>query len=158
VGGRNQQAQASGVGQPHGMRCIADTIKGSFLLMACGVVVALVAWMMRPDGFPPAVNEPAPDPRLVSGDTVHQWTEPVLWVVMDGAQSGHHGRMEGEVIIVSPDHFEDGLADLLGKWNPGCRIVIICAGLDCDASLDLAGRLRAEVGLPDVYVMGKGVP
>lgn len=158
MGSRNQQTEASvGRYQPGG-RLISAILTGSLLLMASGVLVALVAWMMRPDGFPPAVNHLAPDPSLVSGDTVKQWTEPVLWVVMDSAQSGPRGGLEGEVVIVSPDHFEEGLGDLLSKWDPGCRIVIICAESECETSLDLAGRLRAEVGLPDVYVMGRGEP
>ncbi|MBN2235752.1 MAG: hypothetical protein JW706_11440 [Opitutales bacterium] len=133
-------------------------LKGSLWLMVPALVVAFVAWLGRPAGFPPESAAPSVDPYRVSEVMIGQWETPVLWVMGEDATAGTQSDGMREVVVVIPEQFEEGLAELLDKWTPGSRIVVDCGRLDCDAAVEVAGRLRAEVGLPDVYVLERKAP
>ena len=133
-------------------------LKGSLWLMVPALVVAFVAWLVRPAGFPPESAIPSVDPYRVSEVMIGQWSAPVLWVLREGATAGTQSDGMLNVVVVIPEQFEEGLAELLDKWTPGSRIVVDCGRSDCDAAVEVAGRLRAEVGLPDVYVLERNVP
>lgn len=133
-------------------------LKGSLWLMVPALVVAFVAWLGRPAGFPPESAAPSVDPYRVSEVMIGQWEAPVLWVVGEDATAATQSDAMRDVVVLIPDQFEEGLGELLDKWTPGSRIVVDCGGPDCDAAVEVAGRLRAEVGLPDVYVLERKVP
>ena len=81
--------------------------------------------------------------------------QPVLWVDARPAEAFAAGTIPGAV-NVPPGRFETGITALLERWTPSTTIVVFCDGSTCDASRELARKLRAEFELPEVYAMKGG--
>ncbi|PYL22181.1 MAG: hypothetical protein DMF37_12620 [Verrucomicrobia bacterium] len=48
------------------------------------------------------------------------------------------------------------LPQFLAVWAPGKKIVVYCSSLSCNASREVARRLRKEAQLSDVFVLEGG--
>lgn len=100
-------------------------------------------------------SPPEPQEGEVLLQQVAQWEAPVLWVdareteVFEKAHIPH-------AISLNAGNFESNLPLLLSQWQPGDQIVVYCDTQLCDASHELAERLRNEVGLLDVRVLFGG--
>lgn len=57
---------------------------------------------------------------------------------------------------LNANNWDDLLPPVLQAWTPGRRLVVYCSAQSCDASREVARRLREEAGLKDVYVLTGG--
>ncbi len=80
---------------------------------------------------------------------------PVLWVDARPAAEFDRGHIPGAVPL-NEDEWETLLPGFLGVWEPGYRTVVYCGSAECQASAAVAGRLRDEVGLGEVFVLKGG--
>lgn len=71
--------------------------------------------------------------------------EPLLWVDARSAQEYEREHVAGAVHL-PPESFDDQLADLFERWEPGQTIVVYCGGAACNASNEVAERLRQAFG------------
>ncbi len=45
---------------------------------------------------------------------------------------------------------------VLDRWEPDGKVVVYCSSLSCQASHEVARRLREKMNLPNVYVLQGG--
>lgn len=87
--------------------------------------------------------------------TVHTWSADVLWLdarQTNAYESAHYPGAKS----LNEDDWESLLLPVLEAWRPGMKIVVYCDGLTCQASHDVADRLREETGWEDIYVLHGG--
>ena len=85
---------------------------------------------------------------------VRQWPE-VLWVDARGAAAYEHEHVPG-ALNLSAGSWEKQIGDVVVAWKPELRVVVYCDGHGCQASREVAQRLRDELGLTEVYVLTGG--
>ena len=82
------------------------------------------------------------------------WPE-VLWVDARAEAAYAQDHVPG-AINLSPPSWDAQVGAVIAAWRPERRIVVYCDGHGCQASRDVAQRLRAEMGLNEVYVLTGG--
>ena len=83
------------------------------------------------------------------------WGENVIWVDArpDNEFEGDH--IPG-AILLNEDRWTDLLPQLLGQWSPEKKVVVYCSAQSCNASREVAKRLRDEAQLRNVFVLDGG--
>lgn len=83
---------------------------------------------------------------------------PLLWVDARSADAFAHGHVEGAVHL-APESFDDQIDGLFERWEPGMKVVIYCDSGNCNASAEVAERLRlafGELATEDIFVLRGG--
>ena len=57
---------------------------------------------------------------------------------------------------MNEDRWNELLPQVLAVWSPEKKIVVYCSSLSCNASREVARRLRKEAQLPNVFVLKGG--
>lgn len=71
--------------------------------------------------------------------------EPLLWV--DARNAAAFAKSHAPAAVhLPPESFDDRLADLFAHWEPGQTIIVYCDGAACNASAEVAARLRQAFG------------
>jgi rhodanese-related sulfurtransferase len=83
------------------------------------------------------------------------WREKILWLDARPRADYERGHIPG-ALLLNEEEWNALLPEMLDEWNGGRVVVVYCSSLSCQASRDVARRLREEVGLPDVYVLQGG--
>jgi len=86
---------------------------------------------------------------------VAQWKNRVLWVDARPAADFASGHIPGAVRLTE-EEWEELLPELLNAWGPDCAVVVYCSSRKCQASGEVARRLREQVGLKAVSVLRGG--
>jgi len=134
-------------------------MNGSLSVFAGLTVIALA--------FVPAIGEaiyfrnkvswqsPVPASELVTVDQARSWGDNVIWVDArpDNEFEGDH--IPG-AILLNEDRWTDLLPQLLGQWSPEKKVVVYCSAQSCNASREVAKRLRDEAQLKNVFVLDGG--
>lgn len=79
----------------------------------------------------------------------------VLWVDARSASAYQRAHVPGAVNL-SAGAWEAQIGEFVEAWAPGRRVVVYCDGHGCNASREVAQRLRDELGLPDIHVLTGG--
>ena len=61
-----------------------------------------------------------------------------------------------EALPLNEDRWNELLPQFLVAWSPGKKVVVYCSSLSCNASREVARRLRREAQIPDVFVLEGG--
>jgi rhodanese-related sulfurtransferase len=83
------------------------------------------------------------------------WGSKVLWVDARPDADFTRGHIPG-ALPLNEDRWEELLPGLLDQWDTSRKVVVYCSTLSCQASRDVARRLREEVNLPNVFVLQGG--
>lgn len=59
-------------------------------------------------------------------------------------------------ISLNEDHWNELLPQFLAAWSPDKKVVVYCSSLSCNASREVARRLRKEAQLQNVFVLEGG--
>ena len=59
-------------------------------------------------------------------------------------------------LLLNEDRWNELLPQFLAVWVPGKKIIVYCSSLSCNASREVARRLRKEAQLSDVFVLEGG--
>jgi len=86
--------------------------------------------------------------------TVAGWSD-VLWVDARSAAAYAQEHIPG-ALKLSPGTWEADVEAVVAAWAPGRHVVVYCDGYGCQASREVARRLRAELGFDAVYVLAGG--
>ena len=100
-------------------------------------------------------QSPVPASELVTVDQARSWGDNVIWVDArpDNEFEGDH--IPG-AILLNEDRWTDLLPQLLGQWSPEKKVVVYCSAQSCNASREVAKRLRDEAQLRNVFVLDGG--
>ncbi len=67
------------------------------------------------------------------------------------------GHIAG-ALLLNNESWDDLVPKFLDAWDPDKKVVVYCDGGGCDAAEEIAGRMRRELQLHDVYVLKGGWP
>lgn len=118
-------------------------------LLAAAVAGGLRAWQPFPLGGP------GPGQLTLEQARVLEHTRVVVWVDARNAAAFASGHVPGAVNL-NLAAWETGFAAMLKQWTPDRAVVVYCDDASCQASEEVAARLRGSAGLPEVYVLYGG--
>jgi rhodanese-related sulfurtransferase len=61
-----------------------------------------------------------------------------------------------DAVLLNAENWDSLLPTMLDAWSPDRKVVVYCSQQNCDASREVARRLREEAGLKDVFVLTGG--
>jgi len=93
--------------------------------------------------------------EMVTVDQARAWGGNVIWVDARPDEEFARDHVPG-ALSLNEDRWNELLAEFLAAWSPGKKIVVYCSSLSCNASREVARRLRREAQLPDVFVLEGG--
>ena len=100
-------------------------------------------------------QSPIPASELVTVEQAQSWGDNVIWVDARPAEEFDRDHIPG-AISLNEDSWNELLPQFLGQWSPEKRVVVYCSAQSCNASREVAHRLRNEAGLKDVFVLQGG--
>ncbi len=100
-------------------------------------------------------RSPIPPSELASVAQARAWGENVTWVDARPEEEFARDHVPG-ALSLNEDRWSELLPQFLAVWSPGRKIVVYCSSLSCNASREVARRLRREAQLPDVFVLEGG--
>jgi rhodanese-related sulfurtransferase len=98
---------------------------------------------------------PVPSENSVPLSDVQHWGKQVLWVDARSETEYAAGHIPG-AFLLNLDQWNQLLPSLLQVWEPDKIVVVYCSSLSCQASREVAEKLRDEVGLQSVFVLRGG--
>jgi len=96
-----------------------------------------------------------PPSELVNIDQARAWGDNAIWVDARPDEEFARDHAPG-ALSLNEDRWNELLPQFLAAWSPGKKIVVYCSTLSCNASREVARRLRREAQLPDVFVLEGG--
>jgi len=96
-----------------------------------------------------------PPSELVTVDQARTWAGNVIWVDARPDEEFARDHVPG-ALSLNEDRWNELLPQFLAVWSPGKKVVVYCSSLSCNASREVARRLRKEAQLSDVFVLKGG--
>ena len=93
--------------------------------------------------------------EMVTVDHARAWGDSAMWVDARPDDEFARDHVPG-ALSLNEDRWNDSLPQFLALWSPGKKIVVYCSSLSCNASREVARRLRKEAQLSDVFVLEGG--
>jgi len=93
--------------------------------------------------------------EMVTVDRAHAWGDAAIWVDARPDDEFARDHVPG-ALSLNEDRWNELLPQFLATWSPGKRVVVYCSSLSCNASREVARRLRKEAQLSDVFVLEGG--
>ena len=81
--------------------------------------------------------------------------ESALWIDARPEAQVRAGRI-GNALPLNEDDWDQLLPRVFEQWRPGRRVIVYCDSQQCQASHEVARRLREEMGMEDVYTLKGG--
>jgi rhodanese-related sulfurtransferase len=93
--------------------------------------------------------------EMVDLDRAQSWGANAIWVDARPDNEFERDHVPG-AIPLNEDRWNELLPAFLGQWLPEKKIIVYCSSQSCNASREVAHRLRDEAGLKDVFVLQGG--
>ncbi len=93
--------------------------------------------------------------ELVTVDQARTWAGNVIWVDARPDEDFANDHVP-DALSLNEDRWNELLPQFLALWSPGKKVVVYCSSLSCNASREVARRLRKEAQLSDVFVLEGG--
>jgi rhodanese-related sulfurtransferase len=100
-------------------------------------------------------QSPIPPSELATVDQARTWGGNVIWVDARPDDEFASDHVPG-ALSLNEDRWNELLPQFLAVWSPGKKVVVYCSSLSCNASREVARRLRKEAQLSDVFVLEGG--
>ena len=100
-------------------------------------------------------RSPISPSELVNVDQARAWGQNAIWVDARPDEEFVHDHVPG-ALSLNEDRWNELLPEFLAAWSPGKKVIVYCSSLSCNASREVARRLRKEAQLPDVFVLEGG--
>lgn len=101
------------------------------------------------------LEQPPADSALVDVTTAQSWGDRVLWLDARPEEQFTQRHIPGAMQL-NEDHWDDQLRMMLTAWSPERKVIVYCSRKTCNASHEVAERLRKEAGLANVFVLEGG--
>jgi len=96
-----------------------------------------------------------PPSESVNVDQARAWGQNAIWIDARPDEEFAHDHVPG-ALSLNEDRWNELLPQFLAAWSLGKKVVVYCSSLSCNASREVARRLRKEAQLPDVFVLEGG--
>ena len=100
-------------------------------------------------------QSPIPASEMVTLTQARAWGENTIWVDARPDAEFEREHIPGAVLL-NEDRWNDLLPQFLATWSPEKRVVVYCSSQSCNASREVARRLRDEAELKNVFVLQGG--
>jgi rhodanese-related sulfurtransferase len=100
-------------------------------------------------------QSPVPASEMVTVAQARAWGGNAIWVDARPDAEFASDHVPGAVSL-NEDRWNELLPQLLAVWSPEKKVVVYCSSLSCNASREVARRLRKEAQLPNVFVLKGG--
>ena len=96
-----------------------------------------------------------PPSESVTVDQARAWGDAAIWIDARPDEEFASDHVPG-ALSLNEDRWNESLPQFLAVWSPEKKVVVYCSSLGCNASREVARRLRKEAQLPDVFVLEGG--
>ena len=96
-----------------------------------------------------------PASELVTVDQARSWADGAIWVDARPDEEFARDHVPGASSL-NEDRWNELLPQFLDSWSPEKRVVVYCSSQSCNASREVARRLRDEAQLKNVFVLQGG--
>jgi rhodanese-related sulfurtransferase len=93
--------------------------------------------------------------EMVTVEQAREWGDTAIWIDARPDDEFANNHVPG-AILLNEDRWNELLPQFLAVWSPGKKVVVYCSSLSCNASREVAQRLRKEAQLSDVFVLEGG--
>jgi len=100
-------------------------------------------------------QSPIPASELVTVAQAQAWGENAIWIDARPDAEFERDHVPG-AILLNEDRWNELLPQFLQNWSPEKRIVVYCSSQSCNASREVAKRLRDQARLKNVFVLQGG--
>jgi rhodanese-related sulfurtransferase len=100
-------------------------------------------------------QSPVPASEMVTVAQARAWGGNAIWVDARPDLEFEREHVPGAVLL-NEDRWNELLPQFLTTWSPEKRVVVYCSSQSCNASREVARRLRDEVQLKNVFVLQGG--
>ena len=97
-------------------------------------------------------QSPIPASEMVTLTQAYAWNENTIWVDARPDAEFEREHIPGAVLL-NEDRWNELLPQFLTVWSPEKRVVVYCSSQRCNASREVARRLRDEAQLKNVFVL-----
>ena len=100
-------------------------------------------------------QSPVPASEIVTVAQARAWGDNAIWIDARPDAEFASDHVPGAVSL-NEDRWNELLPQVLAVWSPEKKVVVYCSSLSCNASREVARRLRKEAQLPNVFVLKGG--
>jgi rhodanese-related sulfurtransferase len=100
-------------------------------------------------------QSPIPAFEMVTLAQARAWGRNAIWVDARPDVEFERDHIPGAVLL-NEDRWSELLPQFLVTWSPEKRVVVYCSSQSCNASREVARRLRDEAQLKNVFVLQGG--
>jgi rhodanese-related sulfurtransferase len=100
-------------------------------------------------------RSPVPASEMVTVAQARAWADNAIWVDARPEEEFQRDHIPGAVLL-NEDRWNELLPQFLPKWSPEKKVVVYCNAQSCNASREVAHRLRDEAQLKNVFVLEGG--
>ena len=100
-------------------------------------------------------RSPIPASEMVTLTQARAWDENTIWVDARPDAEFEREHIPGAVLL-NEDRWNELLPQFLTMWSPEKRVIVYCSSQSCNASREVARRLRDEAQLKNVFVLQGG--
>jgi rhodanese-related sulfurtransferase len=100
-------------------------------------------------------RSPVPASEMVTVTQARAWGENTIWVDARPDNEFARDHVPG-ALPLNEDRWSELLPQFLAAWSPEKKVVVYCGSEGCNASREVAQRLRKEAQLPNVFVLEGG--
>jgi rhodanese-related sulfurtransferase len=100
-------------------------------------------------------QSPIPASEIVTLAQARAWGRNAIWVDARPDVEFERDHIPGAVLL-NEDRWNELLPKFLATWSPEKRVVVYCSSQSCNASREVARRLRDEAQLKNVFVLQGG--
>ena len=134
------------------MAFILGQVRKAGLIMSIALIPAIATGLLHPKR--PQWTKPGSEYEVYF-QQVGQWGNQVLWVDARPRSEFEHDHIPGAVLL-NEDEWDRLLDGFLDHWQRNSRVVVYCSSVSCEASIQVAERLKREVRIENVYVLKGG--
>jgi rhodanese-related sulfurtransferase len=100
-------------------------------------------------------QSPVSASEMVTVARARAWGGNAIWVDARPDVEFEREHVPGAVLL-NEDRWNELLPQFLATWSQGKRVVVYCSSQSCNASREVARRLRDEAQLKNVFVLQGG--
>jgi rhodanese-related sulfurtransferase len=100
-------------------------------------------------------QSPIPPSESVTVAQAEAWGANAIWADARPDEEFARDHVPG-AISLNEDRWNELLPQFLATWSPEKKVVVYCSSQGCNASREVARKLRTEAQLKDVFVLQGG--
>lgn len=100
-------------------------------------------------------QSPVPASEMVKVAQARAWSDGAIWVDARPDNEFEREHVPG-ALLLNEDRWNELLPQFLAAWSPEKKVVVYCSTQGCNASREVARRLRSEAQLKEVFVLEGG--